>query len=401
MKSSVNVISVSQLTNNIKLSLEDGFSSISVQGEISNFKHHSSGHRYFTLKDDGAQISCTLWRGRKLDFQPTDGMKVVANGSITVYPPRGNYQIDCKSLKPMGQGELYLAFLAMKEKLDSKGYFDIVHKQSLPKLPMSVGVATSPTGAAVRDIIKTMERRFPACKIYFRPTIVQGESSAQDVAEAIEELSNYPVDIIIIGRGGGSLEDLWSFNTELVADAIFLADVPIISAVGHETDFTISDFVADIRAATPTAAGELATPYRVDELTNSILHTQELINKYITYKISAHREKLDYYLKQKAGNKLIDRIHLQQQQLDSQETSINQSIRRTIKNLNTKLVSIENHCKSLYPLSPLNKGFALLKSKNKILDNNDSLATNKNIEIVRLNESANAKITKLFPKKLF
>ncbi|MES2766690.1 MAG: exodeoxyribonuclease VII large subunit, partial [Bacteroidota bacterium] len=261
-----NSISVTQLTRTIRGILEETFEGIRVSGEISNFKHHSSGHRYFTLKDEGAQIGCTMWRTRSLGFVPADGMKVVVFGNISVYPPQGKYQIDCITMMPLGKGDLHLAFELLKEKLARAGYFDPSRKRPLPLFPLKIGVITSPTGAAVRDILSTLERRMPACEIYFRPALVQGDGAAEDIAEAIYQLNNLDCDVIIAGRGGGSLEDLWAFNTEIVARAIFESRVPFVSAVGHETDFTIADFVADIRAATPTAAAELVTPRSKTEM---------------------------------------------------------------------------------------------------------------------------------------
>ncbi|MFP4529362.1 MAG: exodeoxyribonuclease VII large subunit, partial [Candidatus Kapaibacterium sp.] len=294
------IISVSQLTQAIKSVLEEGFGDVTVSGEISNFKAHSSGHRYFTLKDEGAAISCVMWRGRNLTFAPTDGMKVVARGRLSVYPPRGNYQLDCFSLSPQGQGDLFLAFEALKKKLGEAGYFAPERKRALPALPMKIGVATSPTGAAVRDIMSTIERRFPAANIYFRPAIVQGDEAGPDVALSIRELAATNADIIIIGRGGGSLEDLWAFNTEIVADAIFKCPVPVISAVGHETDFTIADFTADVRAATPTAAAELATPTPAAELIRGIAQYQQLMTSNISNKIALHKDAVAMLLRRRA-----------------------------------------------------------------------------------------------------
>jgi len=197
------IVTVSELSSAISSLLAEGIGFVSVQGEISNFKSHSSGHKYFTLKDEHAQISCTVWRSRRLNFLPEDGMKVIVTGELTVYPPQGKYQIECSSIKQVGQGELYLAFEMLKKKLEAKGMFETARKRAIPELPLTIGISTSPTGAAIQDMLSTINRRMPVCTIYFRPTLVQGEGSAEDIAQAIDDLNSYSPDVIIIGRGGG------------------------------------------------------------------------------------------------------------------------------------------------------------------------------------------------------
>ncbi|MEW6196494.1 MAG: exodeoxyribonuclease VII large subunit [Bacteroidota bacterium] len=263
----LNIFSVSEITNLIKVTLEENFQEISVIGEISNFKAHISGHWYFTLKDANAQISCTMWRGvnNYVFFTPQDGMKVVVKGKVTVYPPRGSYQIDVRSMKPAGVGELQAAFEKLKQKLSDEGLFDPAHKRPIPKFPGKIGIATAINGAAFQDMKSIAARRFPLIELVIAPCKVQGEDAAEEIVESIKLLNKQKdIDVIIIGRGGGSLEDLWAFNEEIVARAVFDSKIPIISAVGHEIDFTISDFVADLRAPTPSAAIELATPNRDD-----------------------------------------------------------------------------------------------------------------------------------------
>jgi exodeoxyribonuclease VII large subunit len=391
------VQTVSELTRDIQVILEESFSFVTVQGEISNFKYHSSGHRYFTLKDERAQISCTLWRGKPVNFQLADGMKVVVTGSLTLYPPRGQYQIECISIAPLGQGDLYLAYEALKKKLEEKGYFAPERKKPIPEKAMRIGVSTSATGAAVKDIISTIERRFPLATVYFRPTLVQGEGSAEDIVRAILDFQKTNVDVIIVGRGGGSIEDLWSYNTELVADAIYKSTIPIISAVGHETDFTIADFVADMRAATPTAAAELVTHVTISEFEEIIETSEEFLITNIIESIRDYRERVKEMSAPSVLRRLRDRIRTNMQLVDDYETRTTQGMKRAFINMNQKLQSLESHCKSLYPLSPLNKGFAILESEGKIITKDETLGNYILVDIVRSREKASATINKVIP----
>ncbi len=396
-----NSLTVSQLTNQIKRTLETGFSSLKVEGEISNFKQHSSGHRYFSIKDSNAQIACTMWKSRNLNFIPTDGMKVIVSGSVTVYPPRGSYQMDISSMQPMGQGDLYLAYEALKEKLSQQGYFDVSHKKPIPALPMKIGVSTSPTGAAVKDILSTTQRRFPSAEILFRPTLVQGDGAAEDIAKAIENLNASEADILIIGRGGGSLEDLWCFNTEIVANAIFNSKIPIISGVGHETDFTIADFVADHRAATPTAAAEMATPITIDKLFNFLDKAEELSERSISRILSNYKEQLNDLTGERFKNRMLDRIHMHQQSIDSNETRMTRSITSHLASLKDKLNRLEAHGSSLHPMKPLDKGFALLYSGNNIIQNDESIYKHSKIKIVRKYEEIELSVPPKGQEQLF
>ncbi|MDE5547016.1 MAG: exodeoxyribonuclease VII large subunit [Anaeroplasmataceae bacterium] len=282
-------LTVTALTKYIKYKFDHDhhLEEVLLEGEISNFKHNSRGHFYFTLKDENASISVTMFSSfaRLVKFEPKDGMKVFVKGNVTVYEPSGTYQINIREMKSDGVGDLYLAFQKLKAELEKEGLFDPEHKQKLPLFPQCIGVVTSPTGAAIKDIIHTVGRRYPLTRIILYPAIVQGEDAKDNVVEQIELANEQGLcDVLIVGRGGGSIEDLWAFNERCVAMAIYNSRIPIISAVGHEIDFTIADFVADVRAATPTAAAELATPslemlkgnvaYYVDRMTK---HMKQII----------------------------------------------------------------------------------------------------------------------------
>ena len=254
------ILTVSELTLQVKKHLEKGFEEVWLEGEISNFRSPSSGHYYFTLKDDTSQIRAVIFRfmGRYLKYQPQDGLQIICRGRISLYEPRGEYQIILDYMEPKGVGALQIAFDQLKEKLKKEGLFDPEHKRPLPFLPTTIGVVTSPTGAVIKDIINVIGRRFPNVALLINPVTVQGEGSSQEIATAIATLNRISgIDVIILARGGGSLEDLWSFNEEIVARAIYHSTIPVVSAVGHEIDFTIADFVADLRAPTPSAAAEL------------------------------------------------------------------------------------------------------------------------------------------------
>jgi len=262
------IYSVSALTAEVKAVLEDDFSAIWVEGELSNFKHHTSGHMYFTLKDAQAQIRGVMFRGhnRLLRFHPTDGLAVLVSGTVTVYERRGDYQINVEFMEPKGIGALQLAFEQLKAKLEAEGLFDPARKRTLPLLPRRIGIITSPTGAVIRDMLTVIGRRFPGLEVLIHPVAVQGDGAAAEIAVALKRLgSRADLDVLIVARGGGSLEDLWAFNEEGLARAIATCPIPVISAVGHETDVTIADFVADLRAPTPSAAAEIVVAQR-DEL---------------------------------------------------------------------------------------------------------------------------------------
>lgn len=295
MESEIQILTVSELTREIKQTLEEGFQRVSVIGEISNFKPHVSGHWYFNLKDADAVINCTMWKGfnQYVFFTPQDGMKIILNGRITVYPPRGTYQVDVRSMKPAGVGELQEAFEKLKIKLEKEGLFDEEYKKPIPAFPKKIGIVTAIDGAAFRDMISVAERRYPVVELIIAAAKVQGSGAAGSIVDAIKLLNRKPdIDVIIAGRGGGSIEDLWAFNEEIVVREIFNSKIPVISAVGHEVDFTIADYVADLRAPTPSAAMEIATPNIEDIFgfinefsTNALQCVNDVIN---TKRIDVH-----------------------------------------------------------------------------------------------------------------
>jgi exodeoxyribonuclease VII large subunit len=351
-----NVLTVSELTKEIKQTLEGKFDQISVEGEISNYKAHISGHWYFSLKDTNASISCAMWKGfnNYVFFTPQDGMKVIVNGKITVYPPRGNYQVDVRSMKPAGVGELQAAFEALKQKLSDEGLFNEEYKKPVPAFPKRIGIVTAIDGAAFKDMISVAKRRFPLVELVISPTRVQGAGAAETIVQSIELLNKQKdIDVIIVGRGGGSIEDLWAFNEEIVARAIFDSKIPIISGVGHEIDFTIADFVADLRAPTPSAAMELATPDKdeffafinefsytsthnlVDLCTGSYRKISDLLNSYgfrmpldLVRRNSQQVDSLTYKLLQNIGNKML--IHNSKLSLLTQRIEAH-DIKRSLK----------------------------------------------------------------------
>ena len=267
---------------------------IHIKGEISNFKHHTRGHFYFTLKDENSQISAIMFATstKNLNFEPVDGMKVLVSGKVTVYETTGTYQIYVNDMQQDGLGNLYLEFEKLKKKLEAEGLFKKEHKKPIPKYPMKIGIITASTGAAIRDILSTIKRRFPICETILFPSLVQGADAKEDIVRNITLANTYPLDLIILGRGGGSIEDLWAFNEEIVARSIYDSKIPIISGVGHEIDFTIADFVADLRAPTPTGAAEMAVPNTIDVL-NMIMQYRIRLSKGITNKIEKERKILD------------------------------------------------------------------------------------------------------------
>lgn len=391
---------VSEITFEIASVLEQQIGFVYVQGEISNFKYHSSGHRYFTLKDESSQINCVFWRSKLLNFDLYDGLNVIVAGWITVYPMRGQYQIDVEKVFPVGIGDLYLKFEALKIKLESEGLFSTEFKTPLPEFPLNIGIATSATGAAIQDMISTIRRRNPLCTVYFRETLVQGEDAKNDIVDAIEELNSYDLDVIIIGRGGGSIEDLWAFNEEIVARAIFKSKIPIVSAIGHETDFTIADFVADVRAATPTAAAELVTPLTRELLYKQIDQFQNNLRSKVTMCIQKFKTEVNQFSRIYSFKRIEDKVINFRQYLEEAEERISNSIRRKLQNLMQDIENLSKNISFLYPLAPLEKGFALLKNGSKIIDNNTSLRRYMKIEIIRRDEVAKVQVHEVNPKLL-
>lgn len=354
-------ITISELTAQIKNLLEGNFQQVWVSGEISNFKHHYSGHMYFTLKDDSAEIKVVMFKGfnQYLRFKPEDGMQVLANGRLSVYEQRGQYQLILRQLEPSGIGTLYLAYEALKKQLAQEGLFDIDMKQELPEYPKIVGVITSESGAAVKDIFQIMERRAPFVDIVLRATKVQGEGAALDIVQAIEEFNEYKdVDVIIMGRGGGSLEDLWSFNEEIVARAISASTIPIISAVGHETDYSISDMVADKYAPTPSAAAEIVSP-SVGEIKDIIGKQQMRLESYLKYLIERKWQNVDELISRHSRQQPQKIIALQQSELEKLSSRFTNSILQNQKILSMKLGSLSEKLLTLSPTAILERGYSV------------------------------------------
>ncbi|MFA6977786.1 MAG: exodeoxyribonuclease VII large subunit [Ignavibacteriaceae bacterium] len=362
-------LTVSEITRLIKQELEGNFSAVSVVGEISNFKAHSSGHWYFTLKDSDAQISCTMWRGvnNYVFFSPQDGMKVTIIGRITVYPPRGNYQIEVRAMQPAGVGELQLAFEKLKEKLQREGLFDQERKKEIPEFPMKIGIVTSIGAAALKDMISVATRRFPLTELLIAPCTVQGSNAAESIAAAIK-LLNYrnDVEVIIVARGGGSLEDLWAFNEEVVAYAIYKSKIPVVTGIGHEIDFTIADFVADYRAATPTAAMEILTPEK-QELENLIRNYDDEITEKVFEKIDGLKEQVASIVNSYGFRSPIDMLKLYSQQVDTGLYKLNQSVEKYLNYQKNRTALVTSKLSSHDVQKTLSKGFVLVKQEDKFV----------------------------------
>ncbi len=364
-------LTVTALTKYIKYKFDHdvNLEKVLLEGEISNFKHNSRGHFYFTLKDENASISAMMFASfaSNVKFEPKDGMKVYVKGSLSVYEASGTYQIYVNEMKSNGVGDLYLAYEELKKKLTAQGLFDMAHKMPIPRFPNTIGVITSPTGAAVRDIINTITRRYPLAKVILYPAIVQGDEAKNDIVKQIRKANEDGlVDVLIVGRGGGSIEDLWAFNEEIVAYEIYNSSIPIISAVGHEIDFTIADFVADVRAATPTAAAELATP-NVETLKQNINYYVDAYTKLIKHLFDTRKKELinvDSRLDGLNPKKILDNkkevLNLKVLKLN---TLINQII--TAKKYNFDLAKANLESKN--PLAIMEKGYSINKVNNKIV----------------------------------
>lgn len=364
-------ITVSELTGKIKETIEENFSEISVLGEISNFKAHISGHWYFTLKDSGAQISCTMWKGLNsyVFFTPKDGMKIVVNGRLTVYPPRGSYQIDVRSMKPAGVGELQKAFEELKQRLFEEGLFDEAHKKTIPLFPQRIGIVTAIDGAALQDMINIAKRRYPLVELVVVPTKVQGDGSAKEIVSAIKLLNKQKdIDIIIVGRGGGSLEDLWSFNEEIVARAIYDSEVPVISGVGHEIDFTIADFVSDLRAPTPSAAMEIATPEK-SEILGFINDFSTEASQKLKAKMDDYRSRISNFIKSYGFRIPRDLIKNKMQQMDNLISKLQVNIENTLNLEKNRLTLTQKLIESYNVQHILKRGFTIVRQKEKIVHN--------------------------------
>lgn len=355
------VYSVSELTKYIRVILDDSFPSIWVEGEISNLVLHSSGHIYFSMRDANASLKCAFFRraNEKLKFKLKDGMKVICFGSISVYEARGDYQLIIEDVEPKGIGALQLQFQQLKEKLHKEGLFDERHKVRIPFLPTRIGIVTSPTGAAIRDILNIARRRFSNVEIIINPVKVQGEGAKKEIAAAIRQFNELKnIDVMIVTRGGGSLEDLWPFNEEIVARAIYDSEIPVISAVGHEIDYTISDFVADFRAPTPSAAAELVIPKKED-LVNLINTATTRLKNSLTVKLNSLTEKLaalrDSYILRQPLNIIIQ----YEQKIDDLGKLAGIRIDHLVKMRQESFKFLTGKLESLSPLAILNRGYSI------------------------------------------
>lgn len=360
------VFTVSELTSAIKSVLEPTFRSISVQGEISNFKLQTSGHLYFSLKDAGSQISSVLFKGSaaSLPRMPKEGDQVIAKGEISLYAPRGQYQIVIRELQFLGVGELLMKLHQLKEMLQMRGWFDPLHKKPLPKLPRRIGVVTSPTGAVIQDIIHILTRRFAGFHVILNPVKVQGEGAAQEIAQAISDFNKYDLaDVLIVGRGGGSIEDLWAFNEEVVAKAIFESKIPIISAVGHETDFTIADWVADVRAPTPSAAAEIAIAEKAN-LVRFLESARQMCQQRMHQQVTQYRQRVSALQKHPLLSSPYGVLAPAIQRLDDFSRQLERvNPMQKIKEGRDRLNRVKEHLRSMHPQNILKKGYTILFSE--------------------------------------
>lgn len=363
------VLSVSQLNRYIKMNFDadENLANIFISGEISNFtNHYRTGHLYFTLKDDSAAVRAVMFNSsaKRLKFMPEDGMKVIARGRVSVYEASGQYQLYVDDMQPDGVGALNLAYEQLKEKLQKEGLFSELHKKPLPPYPEKVGVITSPTGAAVRDIINVLGRRFPYAEIVFCPVLVQGEGAHLQLTDAVNMFnSKRAADVIIIGRGGGSIEDLWEFNDEGLARAVYNSEIPVISAVGHETDFTICDFVADMRAPTPSAAAELAVP-DANELQYALSALKNRMFLNVSSGIADRRSRLEYLTSKGVLKSPDEMLSNRSQRLDTAFSKMLSSYENRIGGKKVEFISAATALSKLDPMSVLMRGFAFVSDKN-------------------------------------
>ncbi len=392
-------ITVTQLTRYIKYKIDNdvNLNEVFLKGEISNFKAHSRGHFYFTLKDEGSRINAIMFASstKKIKFTPQDGMKVLVTGKISVFEANGGYQIYVNDMLEDGVGNLYIAFEQLKKKLEEEGLFKKEYKKKIPKIPTRVGVVTAPTGAAIKDIISTIKRRWPLTEIILFPSLVQGENAKEDIVRQIENAKNYQLDTLIIGRGGGSIEDLWPFNEEIVARSIFDCNIPVISAVGHEIDFTIADFVADLRAPTPTGAAELAVP-QIADIKNYLNQLQIRLNKAMQHKININIQKLTeiksryifqnpiaiYQAKELQFDTLLERLKSTSKNLIAMKEKkyitimssyVLQNPEKIIEKKENKYLQLISKLETLSPLLTIKRGYTIAKKDGKVITTSKSL----------------------------
>ena len=413
-------ISVSQLTRYIKYKIDNdvNLNEVFLKGEISNFKAHSRGHFYFTLKDEGSRINAIMFASqtKKIKFVPQDGMKVLVTGKISVFEANGGYQIYVNEMLEDGVGNLYIAYEQLKKKLENEGLFNKDHKKEIPHIPKRVGVVTAPTGAAIKDIISTIKRRWPLTEIYLFPSLVQGEDAKEDIVKQIKKAENFylPLDTLIVGRGGGSIEDLWPFNEEIVARAIYECKVPIISAVGHEIDFTIADFVADLRAPTPTGAAEMAVP-QLSDMKNYLNQVNIRLNNTINNKINNNKRKLNdimarnifknpmiiYEKKELYFDSILERLKFSLKSLTSakekelikvKNSYILKNPHQLLEKKGNKYLQLVSKLETLSPLLTLQRGYTMTKKEGKVITKSTDIKKKDIIEIVFSDGSVNAEI---------
>ena len=398
------ILTVSEINRYIKDILSNNIilGNVLIRGEISNYKYHYSGHMYFTLKDETSSMKCVMFKGScmSLKFDPHDGMKVIVQGRISVYERDGSYQLYADEMQPDGVGALHLAFEQLKARLEKEGLFDEELKKPIPFLPKAVGVITSPTGAAVRDILNVLGRRFYNIKVIIYPVQVQGEGAAGQIVRGIKafnELEN--VDVIIVGRGGGSIEELWAFNEEIVARGIVFSNIPIISAVGHETDFTIADFVADLRAPTPSAAAELAVPSRIDiqaTIRSLVNRTSYALQNILTHK----RSRLENVASSSTLRQPLDKIYQYRLRLDIIEKGMTKEMRHQFKNKRLNFGQSISKLSALCPLNILKRGYCVSKDlKDKTIKSVRQIKVGDKIRIQYYDGAAECSIDNLIKRE--
>ena len=362
-----NVLSITQLTEYIRGRLDDDpfLGQVAVRGEISNYKVYPSGHHYFTLKDEGAALKCVMFKGNamRLRFRPDNGMKVIAMGKVTVYPRDGAYQLYCAAMAMDGVGDLYAAFEQLKKKLAAQGLFDPAHKKQLPKCPGTIGIVTSSAGAAVHDMLRILRKRYPLTKVRLLPVRVQGAEAPGEIAAAIRYANRYRLaDLLIVGRGGGSIEDLWAFNDELVAHAIYESEIPVISAVGHEPDVTISDYVADLRAATPSNAAELAVPDQ-DALRQNLDAMSSAMASALSRQLKAARQHLNVLSQSPALRSPTGYIEQREKSLELLKNRLIAAQNQSITRKNQRYIAAVSKLDAMSPLKVLTRGYSMAQTE--------------------------------------
>ena len=377
-------INITDLNNYIKSRIDsDSFlNKVYLKGEISNFKNHTRGHLYFTLKDDYSRLSAVMFynNATTLNFKPEDGMNVLVEGRISSYPAQGTYQIYVEKMEMDGLGNLYIEYEKLKKKLSEAGLFDESHKKPIPKYPKKIGIITASTGAAVRDIISTIKRRYPICETILFPTLVQGDGAKENIVRQIKKANEYDLDVIICGRGGGSIEDLWAFNEEIVAQAIYESKIPIISAVGHEPDFTIADYVADLRAPTPTGAAEMAVP-TIMEINNMLNQYVIRLNKNIKNTVNNNFIKLRSLKNNYVLKNPLALYETKEQKLDNYINLLNKIIDKELKEKEHRYAIALNTLKLVNPLGILEKGYSIVQFEGKLVNDASNIKENDEIFI--------------------